>query len=95
MTCRTASVRAGLLVFAALCMLGGSPSLMGQEWARKMFTEASHDFRTVSRGSKAEFLFKFKNPYKETLHIASVSTSCRCTTPSVTKSSIKTYEEAA
>lgn len=66
-----------------------------QDWAEKMFTEKSHDFRTVGRGTKCEYHFEFKNIYEEDLHIAAVRTSCGCTTPSVTKDSLKTHETAA
>ncbi|MEL7264199.1 MAG: hypothetical protein AAFP69_05220, partial [Planctomycetota bacterium] len=46
--CRTASARAGLLVFAALCMLGGSPSLMGQEWESRGSHGNQHSVVTIS-----------------------------------------------
>ncbi|MCA9163049.1 MAG: DUF1573 domain-containing protein [Planctomycetales bacterium] len=67
----------------------------GQEWAKKMFEVTSHDFGTVARGAKSEYEFVFSNIYKEDIHIASVRTSCGCTTPTVTKSLLKTYEKAA
>ena len=78
----------GWLVFA---ILGGSAS--AQEWARKMFKETRHDFGTVARSAKTEFRFPFKNIYVEDVHVSSVRASCGCTTPWVTKDSLKTYEE--
>ncbi len=60
-----------------------------------MFEVTSHDFGDVARGAKAEFHFKLKNSYKEDVHISSVRTSCECTTPSITKQTLKTHEEAA
>lgn len=65
------------------------------DWAKKMFTETSHDFRTVARGTKSEFHFEFKNIYKEDVHVASVRTSCGCTTPIVTKDTVKTHETSS
>ena len=62
------------------------------DWAKKMFATTNHDFRTVARGTKSEFHFDFKNIYKEDVHVASVRTSCGCTTPVVTKDTVKTHE---
>ena len=78
---------ASLLVLA-VC----SSAAQAQDWARKMFTESSHDFGTVARGAKVEYRFKFTNPYVETVHVASVSSSCGCTSPSFTTKEIKTHE---
>jgi hypothetical protein len=57
-----------------------------------MFTVTSHDFGSVARGAKTEFRFPFKNLYVEDLHVASVRSSCGCTSPDVTKRDLKTYE---
>ena len=64
-----------------------------QEWARKMFEEHTHDFGTVARGAVASYSFKLKNIYKETIHIASVRASCRCSIPSISKETLETWEE--
>ncbi|MCH8921823.1 MAG: DUF1573 domain-containing protein [Planctomycetes bacterium] len=64
-----------------------------QQWAEKMFQgPLSHDFGTVARASKVEHRFTLKNLYKETVHIAGVTSSCGCTTPSITKDTLNTYE---
>jgi len=65
-----------------------------QDWARKMFKTTNHDFGAVGRGSKQEFAFEFTNVYKEDVHVASVRSSCGCTTPSVSKDTLKTFEKA-
>lgn len=67
----------------------------GQEWARKMFETVNHDFGSVARGAKAEHEFVLKNIYLEDIHIASVRSSCGCTTPRITKQWLKTYEAGA
>jgi hypothetical protein len=66
-----------------------------QQWADKMFSVKEHDFRIVGRGTKSEFHFEFTNLYQEELHVQAVRTSCGCTTPTLTKQSLKTYEKGA
>ena len=81
----------GALLALTIVTLLNRPS-HGQEWARKMFSETSHDFGTVARGAKVEHRFKIKNLYVEDIHIVGVRTSCGCTTPSLTKNVLKTWE---
>ncbi|MCA9145414.1 MAG: DUF1573 domain-containing protein [Planctomycetaceae bacterium] len=88
---RQTIIRALLLVLA---LLAGSPELSAQEWAKKMFKTTSHDFGSVARGAKAEFSFEFENLYEEDLHVASVRSSCGCTTPTITKRDLKTFEKS-
>ena len=71
-----------------------SPAL-SQEWARKMFETTRHDFGSVARTSKTEYEFVLKNLYVEDVHIASVRSSCGCTTPSIKVDTLKTYEKGA
>src|SRR5262245_51850402 len=75
-----------------LALLAGS-SVCAQDWATKMFEATSHDFGSVARGAKSQFRFKFKNPYREDLHVAWVRSTCNCTTPTATKMDLKTSEE--
>jgi hypothetical protein len=72
-----------------------APSLFAQAWATKMFKETSHDFGAVARGAKTEFEFELTNIYEEDLHIASVRSSCGCTSPRITKADLKTWEKGA
>jgi hypothetical protein len=67
----------------------------GNNWAKLMFPVTDHDFRTVGRGAVTEYRFEFTNPYKEDIRVASVRTSCGCTTPSVTKNLVASRETAA
>jgi hypothetical protein len=57
-----------------------------------MFKVTAHDFGSVARGAKTEFRFPFKNIYVEDLHVASVRSSCGCTSPEITQRDLKTYE---
>ena len=72
-----------------------SSTALGQEWARKMFRETEHDFGTVARGAKVEHEFVLSNIFLEDVHIASVRTSCSCTTPRIKNAWLKTYEKGA
>jgi hypothetical protein len=70
---------------------GGEAS--GKEWALKMFKETTHDFGHVARGAKTEFAFELQNTYEEDVHIAEVRSSCGCTTATVSKTTLKTWEK--
>lgn len=77
-----------------LILLAGSP-VVAQQWAEKMFEVRRHDFGSVARGAKTEFEFVLSNIYLEDVHIASVRTSCGCTTPRIKQEWLKTYEKGA
>ena len=76
-----------------ILLLCGAQAAPAQEWARKMFKVTSHGFGSVARGAKAEYQFEVQNLYEEEVHIAAVRTSCGCTTPSIVKDSLKTWEK--
>lgn len=82
-----------LLLFLATLTLGGAPAVEGQEWARKLIAETHHDFGTVSRNAKAEHSFIIENCFEEDIHIASVRSSCGCTSPVATKTTLKSWEK--
>lgn len=65
-----------------------------QDWAEKMFDSTEHNFQNLARGAQAEHRFTITNLYQEDIHIASVGSSCGCTAPTVTKSTIKSGETA-
>lgn len=75
-------------------ILAWVPEAAAQDWAKKMFETTSHDFGIVARGSKQEYSFIVNNIYKEDVHISGVRSSCGCTTPRITKESIKTHEQS-
>lgn len=88
---RLATLSLGL--FSLLIVLGDSAR--AQEWATKMFETTSHDFGSVARGSKVEFAFEFTNTYQETVHIASVRSSCGCTTPRISNDTVGTHQTSS
>ncbi|MEN6406713.1 MAG: DUF1573 domain-containing protein [Thermoguttaceae bacterium] len=65
-----------------------------QDWAQAMFNHTTHDFGVVARGANVEHRFVFENIYEEDAHIASVSSSCGCSTPTINRQSLKTWEKA-
>jgi hypothetical protein len=80
----------------ALCvLLAAAPAASAKEWAQKMFKVLRHDFGHVAHGSKSSFAFEVTNLYEEDVHIADVRTSCGCTTPTITKNTLKTWEKGA
>ncbi len=83
------------LVIAAIVLATCAGDLFAKEWAQKMFKITKHDFGHVARGAKTEFAFELTNLYEEEVHISDVRSSCGCTTPSITKNSLKTWEKGA
>ena len=99
---RTSRTRVGLPIVAAVLATfmpawntDASAQRAGADWARKMFDVTEYDFRTVGRGTKSEYAFRFRNPYNEDVHVAALRTSCGCTTPSVEIDTLKTHQESA
>lgn len=58
-----------------------------------MFGDSSHDFGTVAKAAKAEYVFELQNIYKETIHISGVRASCGCATPVIQKDTLETWEK--
>jgi len=95
----TATVRFIALKYIMLfvCLSGVWEVSIAQaaEWANKMFdNQLEYDFGDLARGAKAEHRFKIKNRFEEDIHIASVKSSCGCTTPKVSQKILATGEEA-
>jgi hypothetical protein len=83
------------VVLALAMLMAAAGAAPAKEWAQKMFAATSHDFGNVARGAKAEFAFELQNQYEEEVHIADVRTSCGCTTPTITKPTLKTWEKGS
>ena len=80
-----------LVIVSSMLAANGATA---QDWAAKMFKEVEHSFGSVARGSKSEFAFELQNKYEEDIHIVSVQSSCGCTTPTITKEWVKTWEKS-
>ena len=77
---------------ALVAVLFCSPAF-ATDWAKKLFTEFEKDFGTVARAAKVDHTFEMVNPFKETVHIASVRASCGCSTPTILKHTLNTWEK--
>jgi len=62
-------------------------------WGKKLFNKWNHEFGTVARAAKAEYVFEMTNPFKEDIHIHSVRTSCGCATATILKDKLETHEK--
>ena len=78
-------MRRNAWLWLPVILLAGAGAAQGQDWARKMFTDTSHDFGVVAKGSKAQFRFKVRNVYEEPAHISGVRSSCGCTSAEASK----------
>ncbi len=78
------------LALLALASTFAATPVSAKEWAQKMFAATKHDFGHVAHGSKTDFAFEITNCYQEDVHIADVTTSCGCTTPTITKNTLRT-----
>lgn len=82
-------------LFAPLSLLAVllfSGPLLAQNWAASMVKKTLHDFGTVARGSDAVYRFAIKNSFTEDMLLKSVTSSCGCTSASLDKKVLKTYE---
>lgn len=84
-----------LMGYVAVLVLVAAADASAQEWAKKMFETTSHDFGSVARGAKVEYRFVLTNIYEEDVHVAGVRSSCGCTSPTISKDQLKTYEKGA
>lgn len=86
--------RASLVFLWGISALGGVPVAAGQ-WAEKLFETKAHDFGTIACGAKAEYEFALTNIYLDDVHVAGAGSSCGCTTVTVKKPLLRTYEQGA
>ena len=82
-------------ICSALMLLFLTAPLSAQEWAVKMFEGREHDFGAVARYAETTHRFVLENKYLEDVHIAGVRASCGCTTPTIEKQTLKTWEKGA
>lgn len=74
--------RATIVCAAMLLLLFAieSKSTNADDLRKKLITETRHDFGAVARGAKSLHRFVINNPYSKPIIIASVRSSCGCTT---------------
>jgi hypothetical protein len=84
----------GTILALFVSILFCSP-VLARQWAVEMFETTRHDFGSVARDAKAEYVFVLKNTYVEDVHIAGVRSSCGCTRVRIDKTLLKTHESGA
>ena len=82
-----------LLATAAFVTAVDARVANAQKWATDMFEHTSHDFGVVARGAKVQHVFTLENIYEEDAHVSAIRSSCTCTTPEISKRSLKTWEK--
>jgi hypothetical protein len=80
------------VIFALLC-LPAAPAL-ADDWGKEMFDKTEYNFGTIARGAKAEYRFNFQNIYNEDVYVLSAVSTCGCTSPKATQSTLKKWEKA-
>jgi hypothetical protein len=84
-----------LIAVCAATIISSPTKLAAQDWARKMFKEVNHDFGTVVRGADSVYRFEVENIYLEEIEIESVGSSCKCTSATIEKHKLKTWEKTS
>jgi hypothetical protein len=90
---RTKNVRGSIAVLVATVLIAARVSAQDpNDWATKMFDSLSHDFGVVAKGTQVSHRFKLTNGSEQSVHIASVTASCGCTTPKCAQTLLKRHE---
>lgn len=82
-----------MLLMLASCLCPAAIQAQTYSFTRDLFEKKSHDFGTVARAAKIDYVFEFKNNTENTIVMSSVRTSCNCTTPTIEKKTIKPGEK--
>jgi hypothetical protein len=90
---RTKNLRRWIAVLAAIVSIATRVSAQdANDWATRMFDSLSHDFGVVAKGTQVSHRFKLTNGSEQTVHIASVTASCGCTTSHCAQTLLKSHE---
>jgi hypothetical protein len=90
---RTENVRRWIAVLAAIVSIATRVFAQdANDWATKMFDSLSHDFGVVAKGTQVNHRFKLTNSSEQSVHIASVTASCGCTTSKCAQTFLKSHE---
>jgi hypothetical protein len=66
----------------------------GLNWAEQMFSELKYDFGNVARGAETKHVIEIVNLYKEDVTLTTPVASCRCITPYLDRTHLKSKEVA-
>ena len=66
----------------------------GASWAEQMFSEWKYDFGSVAKGAEFKHVIEITNPFKETVTLSGLTSSCPCISPVLDKYQLKSKETA-
>lgn len=72
-----------ILCALTLVVIPVSAAQAQQSWADQMFEAHRHDFGDVARGADVVARVRFKNIHPQAVHVATVGSSCGCTSPKI------------
>lgn len=70
------------------------PLRPGGSWAEQMFLELKYDFGSVAKGAEIRHVIEITNPWKETVTLSGLTSSCPCISPTLTKYELKSKQTA-
>ena len=66
----------------------------GDSWAEQMFAEVKYDFGSVAKGAEIKHVIEVTNPFKETVTLSGLSSSCTCISPQMNTYELKSKQTA-
>ncbi len=66
----------------------------GDNWAEQMFAELKYDFGSVAKGAEIKHVIDVTNPYKETVTLSGLWSSCPCISPQLDTFELKSKQTA-
>ncbi len=66
----------------------------GANWAEQMFADVKYDFGSVAKGAEIKHVIEITNPWKETVTLSGLSSSCACISPQLDTFQLKSKQTA-
>jgi hypothetical protein len=82
------------LLIAVVSAASFSQTVLADPWADQMVVTKKVDFGVIATGSEAKKLVEIINVYDQTVHIASVGTTCGCSAAAIGKQTLEPGESA-
>ncbi len=70
------------------------PVRPGSHWAEQMFAELKYDFGSVAKGAEVKHVIEITNPFKETVTLSGLTSSCACISPQLNTFQLKSKQSA-
>ncbi len=65
---------------------------LGDNWAEQMFSDLKFDFGSVAKGAEIKHVIEITNPWKETVTLSGLTSSCPCISPVLDQYQLKSKE---